>query len=86
MSNAQDVTDENFQSEVMENDTPVLVDFWAGKLKVVKHNTQDAPGTPSNLGIMAIPTMIVFKGGQEVGRHTGMMSIDDLRGLVEPHV
>lgn len=107
MSNAQDVTDENFQSEVMENDTPVLVDFWApwcgpcramapavdsiaeemsGKLKVVKHNTQDSPSTPSKLGIMAIPTMIVFKGGQEVGRHTGMMSIDDLRGLVEPHV
>ena len=107
MSNAQDVTDENFQSEVIENDTPVLVDFWApwcgpcramapaidaiademaGKLKVVKLNTQDPPSTPSNLGIMAIPTMVVFKGGQEVGRNTGMMSVDGLRGLVEPHV
>lgn len=107
MSNAHDVTDENFQSEVIENDTPVLVDFWApwcgpcramapaidaiademaGKLKVVKLNTQDSPSTPSNLDIMAIPMMVVFKGGQEVGRKPGMMSVDDLRGLVEPHV
>ena len=29
MSNAIDVTDESFQSEVMDSSTPVLVDFWA---------------------------------------------------------
>lgn len=107
MSNALDVSDDTFQTEVLESDLPVLVDFWApwcgpcramapavdalaeemnGKLKVVKHNTQDSPATASNLSIMAIPTMIVFKGGKEVGRHTGMMSIDDLRELVQPHV
>lgn len=107
MSNAQDVTDESFKAEVLESDTPVLVDFWApwcgpcramapaidaladelsGKLKVVKHNTQDSPATATDLGVMAIPTMIVFKGGQEVGRQTGMMSVDDLRGLVSPHL
>ena len=87
MSNAQDVTDENFQSEVIENDMPVLVDFWApwcgpcramapaidaiaeemsGKLKVVKVNTQDSPTTPSSLGIMAIPTMVVFKADRKL--------------------
>ena len=27
--NITDVTDTNFQAEVLENDTPVLVDFWA---------------------------------------------------------
>ena len=27
--NISDVTDTNFQAEVLENDTPVLVDFWA---------------------------------------------------------
>jgi thioredoxin 1 len=27
--NLPDVTDSNFQAEVLENDKPVLVDFWA---------------------------------------------------------
>ena len=29
MSNAIDINDENFKSEVLEAKTPVLVDFWA---------------------------------------------------------
>jgi thioredoxin 1 len=28
-ANITDVTDDNFQAEVLENDLPVLVDFWA---------------------------------------------------------
>ena len=29
MAEITDVSDNNFQAEVLENDTPVLVDFWA---------------------------------------------------------
>ncbi|MFL2804299.1 MAG: thioredoxin [Dehalococcoidia bacterium] len=29
MSEAVEITDENFQQEVLNSDTPVLVDFWA---------------------------------------------------------
>jgi thioredoxin len=63
-----------------------IAEEMGDKLKVVKHNTQDSPSTASNLGVMAIPTFLVFKGGKEVGRHTGLMSQDDLRNLVSPHL
>ncbi len=29
MSNPVEITDENFQQEVLDSETPVLVDFWA---------------------------------------------------------
>jgi len=107
MSSALDVTDDNFQAEVLNYSAPVLVDFWAPwcgpckamgpavdklaeeqgeKLKVVKHNTQDEPSIPSQLGVMAIPCFIVFKGGQEVARHSGMMNYDQIQAFVTPHI
>jgi thioredoxin 1 len=63
-----------------------LVADLGDQAKVVKLNTEDNPNTPSQYGVMAIPTFIVFKGGQEVGRHTGGMSYDQLKALVEAHV
>jgi thioredoxin 1 len=63
-----------------------LVADLGDQAKVVKLNTEDNPNTPSQYGVMAIPTFIVFKGGQEVGRHTGGMNYDQLKALVEAHV
>ena len=63
-----------------------LAEELGEKLKVVKINTEENPGVPSQYGVMAIPTFIVFKGGAEVGRHTGGMPFDQLKGLVSPHV
>lgn len=43
----------------------------AGKLKLVKVNVDKAPGTMTAFGAQAIPTLILFKGLEEVGRQTG---------------
>ncbi len=63
-----------------------LAEDLGDKLKVVKVNTEESPGTPSQYGVMAIPTFIVFKDGKEVARHTGGMPFDTLKQLVDPHV
>jgi thioredoxin 1 len=57
-----------------------------GKLKVVKHNTQDHPDTASSLGVMAIPCFVVFKGGKEIARHTGGMAYPQFKAFVESHL
>jgi thioredoxin 2 len=36
-------------------------------------NTQDEPVPAGRFNIRAIPTMIVFRGGKEIARHSGAM-------------
>lgn len=48
----------------------VAVDL-EGQLKIVKVNVQDESALATHYGVMNIPTMIIFKGGQEVARLVG---------------
>ncbi len=45
----------------------------AGQLAVLKLNADTAPQVLSGLGISGIPTFVVFKGGREVSRKTGLL-------------
>jgi thioredoxin 1 len=100
-----EVTDNNFQAEVLESDVPVLVDFWApwcgpcrmvapvveeiakekaGELKVVKLNTDENQQTSINYNVLSIPTLIVFRNGQEAKRVTGAYPKKRLEAEIEP--
>ena len=48
-----------------------LSDEYHGKLIFAKVDTDENPRTPTNLGIQGIPTFVIFKGGEEVGRVVG---------------
>ncbi|MGD9638831.1 MAG: thioredoxin [Alphaproteobacteria bacterium] len=44
-----------------------------GKVKIVKMNIDHAPETPTKYGIRGIPTMILFKDGQQVSTKVGAL-------------
>jgi thioredoxin 1 len=51
---------------------------FAGKAKVCKLNTDDARDTAVEFGISAIPTVILFKGGQIQKKWVGLTSKKDI--------
>ena len=100
-----EVTDNNFQAEVLESEVPVLVDFWApwcgpcrmvgpvveeiakekgDALKVVKLNTDENQQTSIQYNVLSIPTLIVFRNGQEAKRVTGAYPKKRLEAEIEP--
>ena len=91
MAQLAEVTDNNFQAEVLEADTATLVDFWApwcgpcrvvgpvleeiaaerDDLKIVKLNVDENQITAAQYQVLSIPTMILFRNGQEAKKIIG---------------
>jgi thioredoxin 1 len=55
-------------------------------LKAVKMNVDDNPDTPRKYGVMSIPTLIVFRGGQEIARVVGARGKEAILREIEPHL
>jgi thioredoxin 1 len=101
---SQELTNQNFEQEVLRSDIPVLVDFYAvwcgpcqmmgpiideltkeveGKFRVFKVNVDDSPEISAKYGIMSIPSLKIFKGGQVVKEFTGVQSKMILKSELE---
>jgi thioredoxin 1 len=59
-----------------------LADEYKGKVKVGKLDIDDSPGVASKFGIRSVPTVLVFKGGKESGRHVGVTNKETLLKLI----
>ena len=103
-ANTKEFTDDNFKTEVLESQVPVLVDFWApwcgpcrqiaplieelasenkGSAVVGKVNIDDNPNAAQEYGVSSIPTLLVFKGGQIVGRFVGVQGKSRIQSAID---
>jgi thioredoxin 1 len=72
-----EVTDQNFQAEVLEGEKPVLVDFWApwcGPCRIVQPHLEELAGERKDLRIVKLN---VDDNPQTAARY-GVMSIPTL--------
>ncbi|MFI6091774.1 thioredoxin [Streptomyces sp. NPDC051218] len=87
-----EVTDADFEGEVLKADLPVLVEFgaeWCGpcrqlapvlseiareeedRLKIVQLDVDHNPRTAITYGILSVPSLLVFRGGEPVKSMVG---------------
>ena len=98
-----ELSQDNFEKEILKSDKPVLVDFWApwcmpckliastveklaeemkGRVNVLKSNVDENPEIATELSIMNIPTLVLFKDGKEISRIIGVNSKEDIEAKI----
>jgi thioredoxin 1 len=58
----------------------------AERIKAVKMNVDDNPETVRKFGVLSIPTLIMFKDGQEKARVVGARGKEAILREIEPHI
>ena len=59
-----------------------LAGEFAGKVQITKMNVDDNPTTPGTYSIRAIPTVILFKGGEIIDQKTGAVGKTELIAML----
>jgi thioredoxin 1 len=63
-----------------------IANDYAGKLKVMKLNVDEAMNSASRYNVRGIPTLIVFKNGQKVEEIVGAVPKDQIVKALDRHV
>jgi thioredoxin 1 len=60
-----------------------LAGEYEGKVSFAKVNTDDARNTAIKYGIMGIPTLKIFKGGEEIASVSGALPKEHLKKWID---
>ena len=60
-----------------------VADNYADRAKICKLNTDEARDSAIEFGISAIPTLILFKGGQVKKKWVGLTSKKDITAAID---
>ena len=98
------VSDAEFETSVVQNEKPAIVDFWAewcqpcqmltptieelatdyaDRVKVGKVDTDANREVPVKYGINAIPTIILFQGGEVKKKFVGLTSKEQFQEAID---
>lgn len=100
------VTEKNFEQEVLQADSLVLVDFFAQwcmpckmlapileqvadektAVKVCKLDVDENMSITEKYGVMAMPTLVLFRNGEVVKKVVGLQSKAELLQLLEQNL
>jgi thioredoxin 1 len=59
---------------------------WADRARVVKLNVDQSPLMTERYGVRAIPTLILFKDGEEIARLLGAVSKTEIARKIDHHI
>lgn len=94
-------------SDIINKDTPVLIDFfatWCGPCKamspilddlkkqmgeqvsIVKIDVDKNPGVAAKYQVRGVPTLNIFKSGEQLWRQSGVYSAHDLKAILNQYL
>lgn len=59
---------------------------FVGKVKIVKLNIDDNPGSPPKYGVRGIPTLVLFKNGEVDSTQVGALSKTQLTAFLDDNL
>ena len=60
-----------------------LADRYEGKVRVVKVDAEANASTAARLQVKSVPTVIAFRGGEEIERMTGVRSLSTFSAMAD---
>jgi thioredoxin len=59
---------------------------YVGRAEFFKVDVNRSPDVAAHFTVSSVPTLVVVRGGDEVGRHVGLMPLNPLKEWIEAHI